>query len=626
LVAALTWLRWGLACAAGSPAAQVVIVDDELRVRRDDRQSALAAGQVLPLSDGQVTLTALRGETVAFQVIVFNQGALPGPASIAVTPFADPTGPRVELWRQHFVTVKERSRNERWPNESLGWSSGARPSDAAMTGEVPDALIPLTVDDRSRPSSTWEAFWVDLFVPEAATPGPHATTASVTVGGAPSARFTLTVDVKPAVLPYRAVSAFAFYEPARLEQRIGGGPAAERQLWQLLHAHHVDALAPLTAVADVERLADVFSGALFSPEHGYAGPGVRQPPAVVALGAYGQLGEPTPATVATVRAMVDRLAHLGTADLFLYAVDEDCASPRAADWKKALGAVALALPLAVGQTCAQPPAQQAADVALIPGPSFTRDVVGAARAAGRRAWIYNGALPRTGTLLLDAPPRGLLVNGWIAALTDIDRWFYWESTFWNDDNQGGGGAVDPFVNPATFHNRDGDTALGDGLLLYPGRQRAPFAGDSFGFAGVFPSLRLKLIRRGIEDAGYLILAAREQPDQAARIAAQAVPALLDEAAVDQPASWDTATDDGRPRFARARAALGALITRGDPLTVEQRAGIVGRLAQQRRAEVPTALTRRQRWIRTGTRGAALVVALIAFALMVGRARRRRARA
>jgi hypothetical protein len=613
-----------------------VIVDDEIRVRRDDQQTAVATGQVLPLADGRVTLTALRGETVAFQVIIFDQSPLPGAAAIAVAPFADPSGPRVELWRQHFVTVQERSRNERRPDESLGWSAGARAPDDAMLGEVPDALIPLTIDDRPRPSSTWEAFWVDLFVPEAATPGPHATTASVTVGGALSARFTLAVDVKAAVLPYRAVSAFAFYEPARLEQRIGDGPAAERQLWQLLHAHHLDALAPLTAVADVDRLADVFSGALFSAEQGYAGPGMHQPPAVAALGAYGQLGDPTPATIATVRTMVERLArlapsssdatHAAAPELFLYAVDEDCASPRAADWKKALGGLALALPVAVGQTCAQPPAQQAADVALIPGPSFTRDLVGAARAAGRRAWIYNGALPRTGTLLLDAPPRGLLVNGWIAALTDIDRWFYWESTFWNDDNPGGHGAVDPFVNPATFHNRDGDTALGDGLLVYPGRQRAPFAGDSFGFAGVFPSLRLKLIRRGIEDAGYLILAAREHPVEATRIAAQAVPALMDEAAADQPASWDAATDEGRPRFARARAALGALIARGDPLTADQRARIVERLARQRRAEVPVALTRRQRWSRTAAGAAALAVGLIAFALVVGRARRGRARA
>ncbi|HXI59958.1 MAG TPA: hypothetical protein VNO55_28015, partial [Polyangia bacterium] len=477
------------------------------------------------------------------------------------------------------------------------------------------------------------------FVPESTTAGRHATTATVTATDAAPLQFSVTIDVSPARLPYRAVTAFAYYEPARLNERIGDGPVVERQLWQLLHEHHVDALAPLTTVSDVDRLADAFTGSLFSPAAGYVGPGAQLGPAVIALGAYGQLGDPTPAATATARQLVQRLANLSPApsvaaghpDLFLYAIDEDCRSPRAAAWKAALAAPTPTptptspWPIAVGQTCGEAPEQQAADIALVPGPLFRRAMVDTAAHHGRRAWIYNGALPQTGTLLLDAEPRGLTANGWIAALTAIDHWFYWESTFWNDDNGGGHGPIDPFATPVNFHNRDGDTTLCDGLLVYPGRQRGAFAGHSWEFAGVFPSLRLKMLRRGIQDAGYLALAAREHPDQAARIAARAVPAMLDEAPPDQGASWERDSDGEAPRFATARTALRALISRQDALTTADGERVLHELARQRRADVAPALSRRQRLLRIAAAGGAAVVVLVVIvaSLLVRHRRRRR---
>jgi hypothetical protein len=631
--------------AENAPALRAVAVDDETRVRRGDRDRLLAVGHDLSGGGAAVNLQALRGETVAFQVIVLAPPSGPAAVSLALPPFAaaatgNTGAPLVaQIFREHFVTVAERSRNQRRPNESLGWLPGARPPDEAMLGAVPDALIPvgLSADVPGAPEApnndrSWNAFWIDLFVPESATPGRQTTTATAATGAA-SIQFSVTIDVGPTRLPYRAVSAFAYYEPARLDERIGDGPTVERQLWQLLHEHHVDALAPLTAASDVDRLADAFTGSLFSPAAGYVGPGTQLAPAVIALGAYGQLGDPTPAATATVREMVQRLASLyrrpaladARPDLFLYAIDEDCRSPRAGAWKSALAAPSpQPWPVAVGQTCGEAPEQQAADVALVPGQLFRRAMVDTAAHHERRAWIYNGALPQTGTLLLDAEPRGLTANGWIAALTAIDRWFYWESTFWNDDNRGGRGAIDPFATPVNFHNRDGDTALGDGLLVYPGRQRGAFAGHSWGFAGVFPSLRLKMLRRGIQDAGYLALAAREHPDQAARIAARAVPAMLDEAPPDQGASWDRGSDGEASRFFTARAALRALISREDSLTTTDGDRVLHQLARQRRADVAPALSRRQRLLRIGAAGGAAGVALVVIvASLLVRHRRRR---
>ena len=595
---------------AATAAPRVFVVDDEVRLRRQDAARVRERGQ--PLAPvGLVDLSAFRGETVAFQVVVVAGSAAVGSVAVALSAFSGGgTGPRAEIFREHYLPVRARSRNDRRPDESLGWLPAARPLVPARLDAGPVAPGPAV------PAGDTGATWIDVDVPETAAPGLYQATGEVSGDGAPLARFTLRVQVAAPSLPYRATSVFAFYEAERLDRRMGGGGAVERQLWRLLHAHHVDALAPLTSGADVRRLASAYDGSLFldGPRAGdldpYHGPGIGIPPAVVALGAYGILGDPRPDALARVDDMLAALAarpaatatatgNGGPADVFLYAIDETCGSPRAGDWKRALAGRALPRRLLVAQTCGDPPERQAVDVVLATPEAFPRGMSAAARAAGRRAWIYNGSLPRSGTLMLDADPRGLIANGWIAAVMDIERWFYWETIFWDDDNRGGQGPVDPFTTPEGFHNRDGDAALGDGLLLYPGRQRGPFAARSLGYEGVLPSLRLKQIRRGVEDAGIIALAARERPGETARIVAQAVPAALDEAPADRPAAWQSAP----LRFAEARAALRTLVTRADPMTPSEIAAVLADQADRRQQLVPLAPIRRP-----GTRGRALLAA------------------
>jgi hypothetical protein len=597
VLSGIVWAARGLAFAAllasparaaGDTTVRIVVASDEVRPRRGDTS---VPGMVLPAEGGEVQLAALRGETVAFQVVLL---AGQRPIGTAAVSFSEMVGgtvrPSVRVFRQHTLHIDRRSHNDRRPNESLGWRPAARSPDSEVMGEIPDALIPVEVDARALapppmvPAGQLGAFWVDVDVPEQAAPGRYRSEAEVVIDGGRVARFAVTVAVHAAQLPYRAASVFVFYETPRLEARIGDGAVVERQLWQLLHQHHIDALAPLAGAEDVQRLATVFDGWLFSAAAGYRGPGANLPPAVVALGAYGSLGDPTPESIARVEEMAGKLPA-GIGDIFLYAVDEQCSSPRAAAWKHALSAPAAGPHVGrvrIGQTCGEPPDRQAADVVLMPASDLARRHVTAARAIGRRAWIYNGVLPHTGTMLLDADPRGLTANGWIAALADIERWFYWEATFWDDDNQGGRGPVDPFSTAENFHNRDGDTALGDGLLLYPGRQRGAFAGKSAGYPGVFPSVRLKAIRRGIQDAGYLALAAREHPAETSRLAAKLLPAILDEAGADQAASWSGSTHD----FSQARADLRALIARSDPASAEDVRRALSDLATRRLTIAP----------------------------------------
>jgi hypothetical protein len=300
---------------------------------------------------------------------------------------------------------------------------------------------------------------------------------------------------------------------------------------------------------------------------------------VVALGAYGAFGDPSPAGAARVGATLAALpAAGGTRDVFLYAIDEACGSDRGPRWRRELDRAGLG-DLAVGHTCAADPRGQAVDLVLTPAQSFDGPASAEARRGGRRVWVYNGALPRSGTMLLDAPLASLRASAWIAALYDVGRWFLWETTFWDDGNRGGRGPIDPYLTAESFHNADGDAALGDGLLLYPGAQRGRFAERSLGHEGVLPSMRLKSLRRGIQDAGYLALARRADPGAADAIARRLVPAALDEVAPDAATPWP-ATGDA---FDRARRALFALIPAEETIgTAEAEVALAG----GRRAAAP----------------------------------------
>ncbi|WXB20281.1 DUF4091 domain-containing protein [Pendulispora albinea] len=133
--------------------------------------------------------------------------------------------------------------------------------------------------------------------------------------------------------------------------------------------------------------------------------------------------------------------------------------------------------------------------------------------------------------MLDVPATDLRANGWIAARYGITRWFYWESTFWLDNNRGGRGGphgFDPFVIAETFHNTRGDHANGDGILLYPGTQIVPGMHDE-GVPILLPSIRLKNLRRGAQDAAYFQLARAIDPATAEAIADDLVPDVLSSA-------------------------------------------------------------------------------------------------
>ncbi|EYF03040.1 Hypothetical protein CAP_6303 [Chondromyces apiculatus DSM 436] len=634
------------------------VAGEGVRVRRDEVASPLSRGEGNPVwrPGAPVKLAALRGEVVAFQVVVTaGEEPLTG-LEIAVGPLAHeggaPTRLDVERFVQHYVEVRARSRNEERPPESLGWTPGARPADDEVQGWVPDALIPVdgsgTGGEKAAPPGAaggralpWPlavaprqngAAWVDVTVPEDAAAGMYRGVVRVGAASAASgelSRIDLELTVVDAVLPYRPVSFFAFYEPYQMGNRLGdktasGATASEPAVWQLLHRHHVDALPPLTRPEEIARMRAALDGTLFTEAHGYRGPGAGVGPEVLALGTYGDLGNPTPEALARAEALAAQVPA-AIKDVFVYAIDEQCDSPRGPAWRKLLRGSPIAGRVKVGHTCHRDPSRQDVDLVMVPANRFEVATARAARAQGTEVWVYNGTLPQAGTFMIDAPITSLMADGWIAASYPVGRWFLWEVGFWHDGNRGGKGPIDPFAQPENFHNNDGDACLGDGMLLYPGTQVGKFAEGSFGLPGVLPSLRLKALRRGIQDAGYAALARAARASEVDAILAKVIPAALDDADVERPATWSR---EGAA-FAAARDALRAMIPAGavmDQATARQvlADAAAARVARRSGAEGSQGKGKlRVVWL-VGAVAASLVVlaAVLAVVAQVRRARRK----
>jgi hypothetical protein len=530
---------------SASPArAKLRVFDDGLRVPGDPKTPLPAS----PWGSDTVSLFALRGETVAFQVVLEGEEEAATPCHAVLGAF-DGTPLQVTLFAEDFVDVRRSSGNDRNPDESLAFTRASKP-EPALVGPYADALLPDRDAVLSRTRRA--AFWIDVQVPVAAAPGPRSSRLAIVSAGGVVGEVTVNLEIVDRELPYAALPVMVYYEPEALKRRMGA-LRAEPALRALFHSHHVAAIRPVLTERDLEAEVPYLTGEAFTGQAGYFGPGAGRGEGIVVLGAYGDLGEPVASKVPLVAKLHARASALGPSiETFLYAVDEDCKSPWPAAWKKLLAADEGTRSLRVGATCGDEPSRHPADIVL----QVPEDLSPARLTTpGKSVWAYNGKRPFSGAAVLDVPATDLRANAWIAARYGIPRWFYWEATSWTSYGGGKvGGDTDPFEVADSFHNKDGDHSNGDGILVYPGTQTSQGM-RSYGLETVFPSVRLKNVRRGIQDVGYLLLARAHSVSEADAVVARAVPSALSEAKPGSKPSW---SDDARP-WLDARRELLAIV-------------------------------------------------------------------
>lgn len=551
--------------------ARVCLADEAERLPRGTDQLALER------CPQELTLRVLQSEHVAFQVVIEAQGEAleqvrvelmdrPRAAKLASDDEAKAAARRelrLDRFVEHFVEVPRRS-NTKEGQESLGFSAEARMQDSAFLTWLPDALVPVDFESSfARYPLAIEArargiVYLQGFVPADAEPGLKLHRLRVTAGERELAMLEVQVDILPVQLPYRVVPTFAFYDRGTLERRFKKPDNVEKQIVRELHARHLENMTGIVSGEDASRIEGMYSGQWFSPASGYRGPGPNVPNSLMVLGAYGTFGEPNAATLPLIDALSQRAPKTVT-DLFVYAIDETCDSWYGPAWKSLIEEADLGGRVKVGHTCSEDPNGQGVDIIMTPAQSFDPDQAAEARQTGKEVWAYNGMLPFASPMVLDVPLTGMTLNGWISATFDVGRWFYWESIFWDDRNRGGHGDNDPFQTAETFHNADGDTTLYDGLLFFPGRVPAAFAEHDLGRDAVIPSLRLEALRRGMEDAALLSLAAQVDVGKTYDITRRIVVAALDEVREHESAklAFDPAT------LRAAREELRAIILAAD---------------------------------------------------------------
>jgi hypothetical protein len=156
---------------------------------------------------------------------------------------------------------------------------------------------------------------------------------------------------------------------------------------------------------------------------------------------------------------------------------------------------------------------------------------------GKRIYLYNGVRRERGSFATEDEGISLRVQSWAQFKKKIDRWFFWESTYYND-YQSSMGHTNVFQSARTFGSDDtmivdGDAwgrtgwnyTNGDGVLFYPGTE-THFTQENYSINGPIVSLRMKLWRRGIQDADYLALATAVNAAQTDTIINRIVPKVL----------------------------------------------------------------------------------------------------
>jgi Domain of unknown function (DUF4091) len=477
----------------------------------------------------------------------------------------------------------------------------------------PDIAVPLElVPTFDIAASSNQSIWADVSIPGTAPPGIYGAMLTIREDGAVTHKIPVSLRVRNFALPDApSARTMLFTSYGDIAPRYAGmahpDPStpqgmrvqtALRNERLMAHRHRISLIgddANQTGTQPGSDYLSVLDGSFFSAANGYAGPGAGTGQDVYSIGTYGGLTEGS--TQSQFTGVFNGWetwfeAHAPATERFVYLCDEiDCtkSTPTLAtqlQWWAAIGGVGSKLHTMATQPLLDAPMALSDPTSSWPfsdgvsgGGSSMGGTTAADQAAAdavvaadptRRLFSYNGQRPGSGSSATEDDGVALREQPWGQYKKKIDRWFWWEATYY-DDNQQGLGTVDLYSSADTFGVATSDPtygasggANGNGVFMYPGTDTV-FPSSSYGIAGPIASLRLKHWRRGLEDVDYLTLAAAIDASAVSALVAKMVPSVLWEQQCHDPAndcsytyappSWSDKPDD----WEAARAALAHII-------------------------------------------------------------------
>ncbi len=438
-------------------------------------------------SKTRMELWAARGEYESFQIILQNSsgGAVEPSLSPSVLTRADGatiSQENIHLYRERYVSIDRGSPDRGGTNHPLG------------PGRYPDALIPMVEPGKSSlrpvgiPLSSApgknQPWWVDIFVPRTARPGAYDGRVTVNSGEA-AVSVEVTLHVRNFELPLRPSLRSAFWIFDDRTKAASGAYAHDAANQQLLLEHKI---MPLSVEASKEReFLDRFGLNISllkwfdTPSYGHCNPSAA--PGVAELAAL-------------------KKKHQADLPLFVYLGDEvtQCANvfPSLREWSRnvhdaGLLSVLTAIPVADLRDDGSGRGRSVADIWVLLPKQYVANAadVAAERKQGGEFWVYTAAAqdsysPKWG---IDFSPANYrILGGFLAQSQGIKGLLYWAVNSWAIHS-----VSDPW-NKLIYKENAPGIPPGEGWLVYPAEG-----------GGFIPSMRLKWIRKSVEDYEYVEL-------------------------------------------------------------------------------------------------------------------------
>ena len=428
-------------------------------------------------TEGPMTVELSRGEAESAQIVLLG-GRRPTMVTVTVGPLRHVT--REAILPAESIRV-----------HAVGYVKTRRPSYPVVhVGEWPDVLE--LSNAIQVPAGRLQPVWITVRVPEPSLAGRYEGTVTVADANGRQASIALHVTVWDITLKHSSHlrTAFDCYL-GRLEQAyrevVPGGQRWASQSEELLKRYHLAMLDyRLSPIWNVDPTRPQFAWDVktyLDAGLGMFGVGTRG-------GSFDNNWPTDP--VELEQAMVwYRQAELELRFLrlldqaYIYVYDEPApGDPHVARVLAALRREAPRLKRLLVMHQAPNPQQHAewlkdADILCLRNAAWNPEWAAHYRAMGKELWMYVSSpahpLP---SLVIDAPALAHRIIPWMAWKAGASGLLYWCVNFWNGD---------PRVNPASFQPDQN----GNGFLFYPGPD------------GPVPSIRLEMLRDGIEDYEYL---------------------------------------------------------------------------------------------------------------------------
>ena len=449
----------------------------------------------------------------------------------------------------------------------------------------PDALVPLElVKQFNIAQGQNQSIWADIYIPKGTPAGTYTGSVKIAEGGNATWTVPVQLTVENFSLPdVPSVKMFMNVDANEIMWRYVAGAGgyvnwntdAGRQIkgiadryYQFLHRHRIDAVSgetecPSTAIQPCYMNIPRYTGDLYTAANNYDGPGTGQGTSLYAIGVFHDW-HGTITDAASMQRLADAWeswfrSNLPNTERFIYLMDEPppYAFGELENWAKwadqdpnvghnllTLSTTSITNELAYIPDLKIAMTHAGIGDCGVAGPPCDNTAVMNSEISqylskpNHRLWLYSMNRPGVGTEDTEDDGIALRTVAWVEYKMKIERWFYWYANLNGMDMDWfqtacTWGCSNPWQDIHLGQTSATNYSNGDGLMVYPGTDVAHPA-DSYGVNGPFASLRLKEMRRGLQDGDYLTIATVIDPAAVQNIVAKAIPKALWE----NPAPWD----------------------------------------------------------------------------------------